>query len=318
MPNESDGRRVAVVQCPPVLLDRQATVARAVELVAEAAAGGAGLVTFPEAFIPGYPVWIWRLRPGGDYGLSQEIRERLMASAVDLYGDDLLPLRQAAAEHGVTVVIGIQERDGAYSRATLYNTVVTIAADGTVVNRHRKLVPTSPERMVWGTGDAVGLRAVPTPMGRVGVLICWENYMPLARFSLFADGVEIYCAPTWDAGDVWLATMKHVAREGRCWVLGNGISIQRRDVPDDFPGRAELFPDDEEWLNEGDSVIVSPLGDVVAGPLRKESGILYADCDPRRAATAKRTLDVSGHYNRPDIFHLEVMRSALPPVSFSD
>jgi nitrilase len=179
-------------------------------------------------------------------------------------------------------------------------------------------MPTNPERMVWGAGDAVGLRAVPTPVGRIGALICWENYMPLARFALFADGVEIYCAPTWDCGDGWLTTMQHIAREGRCWVLGNGTSIQGRDVPADFPGRAMLFPDEEEWLNDGDSVIISPDGETVAGPLRKQHGILFAECDPGGAAAAKRTLDVTGHYHRPDIFRLEVTRSAPAPVIFTD
>jgi nitrilase len=318
MDGSVDGHTVAVVQHPPVLLDRGATLARAVDLVGEAAAAGANLVTFPEAFVPGYPVWMWRLRPGPDFDLTGAIHRRLVASAVDLTTDDLAPLTRAAAQHRVTVVVGINERDGAFSRATLYNTVVVIAADGTIVNRHRKLMPTNPERMVWGLGDATGLRAVDTPAGRVGALICWENYMPLARFALFADGVEVYCAPTWDSGDGWVTTMRHIAQEGRCWVLGNGTSLQARDVPADFPERAVVFPDDDEWLNDGDSAIVSPGGEVVAGPLHREHGILYADCDPGRAASSKRTLDVSGHYNRPDIFHLEVMRGPRGPVTFSE
>jgi nitrilase len=313
-----DGHKVAVVQHPPVLLDREATIGRAVDLVAEAAAAGATLITFPETFVPGYPVWIWRLRPEADYALTHEIHQRLIESAVDLSGDDLAPLARAAEQHRVTVVVGVHERDGAFSRATLYNTVVVIAPDGTVLNRHRKLMPTNPERMVWGLGDAAGLRVVDTSVGRVGALICWENYMPLARFSLYADGVEIYCAPTWDSGDGWLATMRHIAQEGRCWVLGNGTSIQARDIPPDFPGRDTLFPDDDEWLNDGDSVIVSPAGEFVAGPLRQQHGILYADCDPLRAASMKRTLDVTGHYNRPDIFRLEVKRAPLVPVVFDD
>jgi nitrilase len=318
MAGRVDGHRVAVVQHPPVLLDREATLARAAELVGEAAAAGASLVTFPETFVPGYPVWIWRLRPEGDFALTQEIHSRLIESAVDLTTDDLAPLTQAAAKHRVTVVVGIHERDGAYSRGTLYNTVVVIAADGTVANRHRKLMPTNPERMVWGLGDASGLRVVDSPQGRIGALICWENFMPLARFTLYAGGVEVYCAPTWDSGDGWLATMRHIAQEGRCWVLGNGTSMQGRDVPAGFPGRATLFPDDDEWLNDGDSVIVSPGGELVAGPLRREHGILYAECDPARTASAKRTLDVSGHYHRPDIFHLEVTRTPRAPVVFTE
>jgi nitrilase len=154
-------------------------------------------------------------------------------------------------------------------------------------------------------------------MGRVGGLICWENYMPLARFSIYAQGPEIYVAPTWDEGDGWTSTMRHIALEGRCWVLGNGTSIQGRDVPDDFPGREQIYPDPDEWINPGDSVIVSPAGEVVAGPLHEAHGILYAECDPARAVAARRTLDVAGHYGRPDIFHLDVARDRRAPIAFS-
>src|SRR5450759_4584402 len=199
----------------------------------------------------------------------------------------------------------------------LYNTVVLIGPDGAVLNRHRKLLPTNPERTARGTGDASGLRVSDTPAGRVGALICWENYMPLARFAIFAQGCEIYIAPTWDEGDTWLSTMRHIALEGRCWVLGNGSSMRGKDIPRDFPDRSRLFPDLEAWFNPGDSVIVDPSGQVVAGPLHEKHGILYADCDPARAAAAKRTLDVAGHYGRPDIFRLEVNREARAPVDFA-
>ncbi len=213
--------------------------------------------------------------------------------------------------------IGVHERDGEFSRGTLYNSVVLIGPDGEVLNRHRKLMPTNPERMVWGAGDATGLRVTDTPAGRVGALICWENYMPLARFAIFAQGCEIYIAPTWDEGDTWLSTMRHIALEGRCWVLGNGSSMRGKDIPRDFPDRSRLFPDLEAWFNPGDSVIVDPSGKVVAGPLHEKHGILYADCDPARASAAKRTLDVAGHYGRPDIFRLEVNREARAPVDFA-
>jgi len=216
----------------------------------------------------------------------------------------------------VTVAIGVHERDGEYSRATLYNTIVLIGPDGEILNRHRKLVPTNPERMVWGMGDASGLKVVETPSGRLGSLICWENYMPLARFTLFAQGCEIYIAPTWDFGDSWVSTMRHIALEGRCWVIGIGSAMRGKDMPADFPQRARMFPNLEEWFNSGDSVVVAPNGEVVAGPLHEAHGILYADCDPARAAAAKRTLDVSGHYGRPDIFRLEVDRESRVPVAF--
>ncbi|HEX6349733.1 MAG TPA: carbon-nitrogen hydrolase family protein [Candidatus Dormibacteraeota bacterium] len=308
--------RVAVVQHPPVLLDRTATIARMVELLGEAAAEGARLVTFPETFVPGYPEWVWRLAPGADYELTGEIHRRLLENSVDVEAGDLKPVQAAARKHKLTVLAPINERDP-FSRGTLYNAVVLIGMDGKVLNRHRKLVPTNPERMVWGQGDGSGLRVVETPAGRVGGLICWENYMPLARFSLYAQGVEIYLAPTWDAGSGWVSTMRHIALEGRCWVLGNGTAMRGRDVPEDFPQRDRLFPDLEDWFNPGDSVIVDPRGKVVAGPLHEEHGILYADCDPAAADAARRTLDVAGHYGRPDVFTLEVRREARSPVSLA-
>jgi nitrilase len=306
--------RVAVVQHPPVLLDREATLARGVELLDEAARAGARLVSFPETWVPGYPEWLWRLRPGGDYALTGEIHARLLDSAVDLDAGQLQPLQDAAREHGVTVLVGVHERDGRFSRGTLYNTAVLIGPDGAILNRHRKLVPTNPERMVWGQGDGSGLRVVDTPVGRVGGLICWENYMPLARFALYAQGLDFYVAPTWDAGSGWVSTMRHIALEGRCWVLGNGTAMRGRDVPADFPSRDELFPDQDDWFNPGDSVVVAPDGRIVAGPLRNEHGILYADCDPAAAAASRRTLDVAGHYGRPDVFRLEVRMEPRPPV----
>jgi nitrilase len=316
MPKRATPHRVAVVQHPPVTLHRQKTLQRGVELIEEAAAGGAALVSLPETWLPGYPEWLWRLRPGDDYELTAEIHQRLIENAIDLKAGDLKPMQAAARRHKVTVSVGVHERDGEYSRGTLYNTVVLIGPDGSVLNRHRKLVPTNPERMVWATGDASGLRVVDTPIGRVGGLICWENYMPLARFAVFAQGCEIYVAPTWDYGDRWLATMRHIAAEGRCWVIGTGSAMRGMDIPKDFPQRAKLFPNLDEWYNAGDSVVVNPSGVVVAGPLHEKHGILYADCDPARSAAAKRTLDVAGHYGRPDIFKLEVNREALAPIDF--
>jgi nitrilase len=266
--------------------------------------------------VPGYPVWIWRLRPEANYELTSAIHQELLANSIDLVADGLRPLRDAAAERGVVVVWGIHEREGEFSRATLYNTVVTIGVDGTVVDRHRKLVPTNPERMVWGQGDGSGLRVTGTAVGRVGSLICWENYMPLARYALYAGGVEVYLAPTWDEGDRWIATLRHVAAEGRCCVIGAGCSLRASDVPAGFPGRDQLFPDPDEWLNPGDSVVVAPGGELVAGPLHEEHGLLFADIEPACAATARRTLDVVGHYGRSDIFRLTIDRSVTAPVTY--
>src|SRR5258708_497072 len=280
--------RVAVVQHPPVTLHRAKTLERGVELLEEAAAPGARLVSFPETWLPGCAEWLWRVGRGSEFQVTGEIHGRLIENAVDLSGGDLKPMQAAARRLKVTVSIGIHERDGKFSRGTLYNTVVLIGPDGEVLNRHRKLMPTNPERMVWGTGDASGLRVSDTPMGRVGGLICWENYMPLARFAIFAQGCEIYVAPTWDEGSTWISTMRHIAAEGRCWVLGNGTAIRGKDIPKDFPKRAQLFPDLEEWYNPGDSVIVSPCGRIVAGPPDQEHGSLRAAGAPIVAATSNR------------------------------
>jgi nitrilase len=310
--------RVAVIQQAPVFLDRVATLARAIDAVHEASAAGAELVVLPEAFIPGYPAWIWKLRPGTDMGLTERLHARLRAQAVSLAGDDLRPLCEAAKQHQVTVVCGIDEIDSEFSRGTLYNTVVVIGADGRLLNRHRKLMPTNPERMVWGLGDASGLKVVDTPCGRVGTMICWESYMPLARSALYAQGVQLYIAPTYDSGERWLATMQHIAREGGCWVIGSGCALQGRDLADELLVKAAIYPDADEWINPGDSVIVAPGGKIVAGPLREQFGILCAEIDLERVGLAQRSLDVSGHYARPDIFRLQVNRRAFAPVEFTD
>jgi len=309
--------KVAICQQPPVLLDKEASLAAALARVEEAARGSARLVVFPEAFLPGYPTWIWRLRPGGDMTLGNEIHARLRANAVNVSGGDLDPLRRAAAQHSVTIVMGLSELDAGWTHTTLFNSVVVIGADGTVLNHHRKLMPTNPERMVWGQGDARGLRVVETPAGRLGVLICWENYMPLARFALYAEGMDILVAPTWDCGETWAASMRHIAREGGCWVLSSATAIQGADVPPWFPGRAQLFRDDE-WINSGDAIVVAPGGRLVAGPNHNAKSILYATVDPEAARAARKSLDPAGHYGRPDLFELRVDRGRRVPVMFSD
>lgn len=308
--------RIAVVQRPPVLLNRSRTIADAVAAVREASANKARLIVFPEAYIPGYPAWIWRLRPGGDMALAEKLHSQLLENAVTLGGDDLAPLCEAAKEHKVTVVCGIDERDAEFSRGTVYNTVVFIGPDGGLLNRHRKLMPTNPERMVWGFGDASGLKVLDTPCGRIGALICWENYMPLARCALYALGVEIYIAPTYDSGDKWIGTLQHIAREGGCWVIGSGMAFRAGDIPESVPGKSDLYPNADEWINPGDSVVIEPGGNIAAGPMRRELGILYADIDLERVGAARRSLDVVGHYSRPDIFQLHVNTGALKPVEF--
>jgi len=309
--------RIAIIQESPVYLDRKKTIEKAVQLVEKAASDGAELVVFPEAFISGYPAWIWRLRPGSDWGTSEELHSRLLDSSVDISAGDLKPLCDAAKKNRLSIVCGLNERDGSLSKATLYNTVVVIGAKGEIINHHRKLMPTNPERMVWGFGDGSGLNVVETPVGRVGTLLCWENYMPLARYSLYSQGVEVYIAPTYDSGDGWLGTMQHIAREGRCWVISSGVAITNSDIPADFPDREDLYPAEEEWINPGDSAVIAPGGEIVAGPLHQEKGILYAEIDSKRVGISKRDLDVTGHYSRPDIFTLSVNTKPQSPVEFT-
>lgn len=309
--------KIAVIQTPPVLLDRNKTMAGAIASLTEAVRGGATLIIFPEAYLPGYPAWIWRLRPGGDMALANEIHARLRENAVDLSADHLRPLMDAAAEHGVTVVIGLHEIDARFSGTTLFNTVVVIGPDGAILNRHRKLMPTNPERMVWGMGDASGLRVVDTPAGRLGCLICWESYMPLARYALYAQGIEIFVNPTWDYGETCLASLRHIAKEGGTWVIGVATAFEGSDIPEDFPDRERLFKPDE-WINDGSATVIRPGGAVAAGPHNRRKDILYAEIDVEEARRARRSLDVCGHYARPDIFSLSVDRRPLVPVSFLD
>jgi nitrilase len=309
--------KVAVIQRPPVLLDRAKTIEAALASIEEAVGEGAGLVVFPEAFIPGYPTWIWRLRPGGDMAVTGEIHARLRDNAVDIARGDLQPLQDAAAKHGITAVVGMNELDSQFSGTTLFNTVVVIGPDGAVLNRHRKLMPTNPERMVWGMGDASGLKVVDTPAGRLGALICWESYMPLARYALYAQDIDVYVAPTWDTGESWVATMRHIAKEAGCWVIGTATAMQGSDVPADFPQRDALFKP-EEWINDGDAVVIKPMGSIAAGPLNRDKNILYADIDREAARRARRSIDVCGHYSRPDVFSFAVDRKPRHPVVFSD
>ncbi len=310
--------KIAVVQEPPFYLDLEKTMARALDLIAQAARDDAGLVVFPEAWFPGYPTFVWRLPPGAGMGKADEIYARLQANSIDRINGGLEPLQAAAREYGVVLVVGYQELDSGVSGSTLFNSCAIIDADGSIANNHRKLMPTNPERMVWGFGDASGLNVVETAAGRIGALICWENYMPLARFALYAQDIDILVAPTWDSGDTWLATMQHIAREGGCWVVGCATSLEVSDIPTDVPYYDELFPNKDEWINPGDAVVYKPFGGVIAGPMRREKGLLTAEIDPSAARASRRKFDVSGHYARPDIFTLTVDRRPQSPVAFKD
>ncbi|HEY8636411.1 MAG TPA: carbon-nitrogen hydrolase family protein [Candidatus Limnocylindrales bacterium] len=306
--------RVAAVQATYVLMDRDATIDRVAELTAAAAAKGAQLVVFPEVFVPGTPIWI-DTQPIWDDDADWF---RLLAeNAVVIPGPATDRLGVIAREHGVWLVIGVSEKEP--NGGTIYNTVLYLSPEGTVVEKHRKLMPTGSERTVWGMGDGSTLRAVSTPFGRVGGLICWENYMPLARFHMYAQGIDVWLAPTLAPGDAWIATMQHLARENRMFVVGVNPVLHVDRIPIDFPHRDRLVPagylaEHGPWLEVGNTVIVGPAGDILAGPVRQQEETLVADLDLGTVAAARRLFDPVGHYNRPDVFRLHVDTSTRPAV----
>ncbi len=301
---------VAAVQAAPVFMDLDASLEKACDLIADAGHEGAKLVVFPEAFLPAYPDWVWVV-PGGSSGLLDELYAELVASAVSIPSEATERLSRAARQANIHVVMGLNERNQEASDASLYNTLLTIDASGRILGKHRKLVPTAGERTVWAQGDGSTLEAYDTSLAKLGGLICWENYMPLARQALYAWGTQILAAPTWDRGDLWVATLRHIGKEGGLYVIGCCQALHLRDIP----GRlefTEFYPEGVEWINTGGSCIVDPRGNVVAGPVHEKEEIVYAEIDPRLTRAAKRMLDVAGHYARPDVFRFEVNRSPNP------
>jgi nitrilase len=300
------GTIIAAVQATPVFLDREATIDKAARLVAEAAGRGAALVAFPETFVPTYPDWVWRVPAWED----AEFVGRLYDQSVAVPSAAVDRLAAIAHENGTWLAMGVNEIDG----GTLYNTLLYFSPDGELAGRHRKLMPTGGERTVWGTGDGSTLDVVCTPFGVVGGLLCWENYMPLARAAMYARGVDIWLAPTWDNADAWLATLRHIAKEGRCYVVGVAPVLRGSDVPDEL--RGDRYGGDDDWMSRGRSAIVDPYGEVIAGPVEEREEILYAEVDAAVAAVARREFDPVGHYSRPDVFTLTVNTKARMPVTF--
>jgi nitrilase len=298
MPTSGPSARVAAVQATPVFLDREATVDRVGSLTKEAAAAGARLVAFPEAFVPNYPDWVWRTTPWAD----REWYDRWIHQCVDVPGPTCDALGDIARENEVYLAVPVNERAG----GTVYNTILYFGPDGTWLGKHRKLVATGGERLAWGMGDGSTLTVFDTPFGRVGGLICWENYMPLARAAMYERGVDILLAPTWDNSDVWVPSMRHIAKEGRCYVLGITSCLRASDVPAGIPGRDEIYGGDDDWMSRGNSVIVDPYGKILAGPISETEGILYAEVDVATVRQSRRQFDAVGHYARPDVFNFSV------------
>ena len=296
--------RVACVQVEPVILDRDRTIDKLAQYTAEAAREGAQLVVFPETFVPAYPSSRWaKALAGWADPRAKEAFARLRRESLEVPGDAERRLGEIAREHGVWLVTGVNEVDPE-KPGTIYNSLLYHAPDGTLAVHHRKLVPTNHERLVWGQGDGRGLRAIETPLGRIGGLICWENYMPLARFSLYESGVEIYIASTADDGDAWQATLVHIARESRAFVVAPSHFQRAASYPDDFPLRDLL--DGVDLLGRGGSAILGPDGSYLAGPLYDEEGVLYADLEPDRLFEERQRFDPAGHYHRPELLVFEL------------
>ena len=300
MTSVTSGTIVAAVQAAPVFLDREATIEKIATLTKEASGAGARLIAFPEGFVPTYPDWVWRTNPWAD----GEWYARWIDQCVDVPGPACEAIGDIARENEAFLAVPVNERDG----GTVYNTLLYFGPDGTLLGKHRKLVATGGERLAWGMGDGSTLPVFDTPFGRLGGLICWENYMPLARAAMYEQGIDILLAPTWDNSDVWVASMRHIAKEGRCYVLGVTSCLRGSDVPADIPGRDEIYGGDEDWMSRGNTVIVDPYGEILAGPISETEGILYAEVDVATVRQSRRQFDVVGHYARPDVFTLSVRR----------
>jgi nitrilase len=305
--------KVAVVQASPVVFDRARTLEKLSALAREAAQQGARLVLFPEAFVSAYP-------RGLDFGAvvgsrteaGREDFRRYWESSVDVPGPAVDYLSRVARSNGVYLVVGVMERD----EGTLYCTVLFFAPDGNFLGKHRKVMPTASERLVWGCGDGSTLPVFATPLGKLGAVICWENYMPLLRTTMYSKGIEIYCAPTADARDSWLATIRHIAVEGRCFVLSCNQFQRRRDFPADY--HAAFGGDPDTVICRGGSCIVDPFGNFLAGPNTEGEAILTAEIDLEQIVRGKYDLDVVGHYARPDIFQLHVDERPKRPVTVTN
>ena len=304
----------AVAQTASVLLDTPATVERALALMAEVAGRGVRLLVFPEAFIGGYP-------KGADFHIYLGARtpqgraefKRYFDAAVAVDGPEIAQLAKAAARHSLYAVVGIIERDG----GTLYCTAVYLGPDGAILGKHRKLMPTALERLVWGFGDGSTLAAVDTPYGKLGAVICWENYMPALRLAMYQQRVALYCAPTADDRDSWASTMQHVALEGRCFVLSACQHLRRSQFPADrMNNRLPEAPD--TVLMRGGSMIIDPLGRVLAGPVYNEDALLTAELDLSLVPMAQMDFDAVGHYARPDVFSLRVNTAPQHAVTLDD
>jgi nitrilase len=302
----------AVVQTASVAFDPDATIAKVDTFTKQAADKGAKLVVFPEAFVGGYPKGLdFGARVGGRTAAGRDTFRVYHDGAIDVPGPHTRRLGEIAASHATHLVIGVIERDG----GTLYCTVLFFAPDGNLLGKHRKLMPTASERLIWGYGDGSTLPTFDTPMGKVGAVICWENYMPMLRMTMYAKGVSLYCTPTADSRETWLPTIRHIALEGRCFVLSACQFTRRSDYPADYPIDGDIAPD--TILMSGGSCIISPSGELLTERVFDRDAVLTAEIDIDDITRGKFDFDVVGHYARPDVFRLVVNDAAQPPMQNS-
>ena len=298
--------KIAAAQLTPVFLNKEKTIEKACEAISEAGKNGAELIVFPEAFISGYPDWVW-LIPNSKGKMLNDLYVRLVENAISVPDDSTDKLCKSAKTAGINVVMGMNERNTDKSGASLYNSILFISNEGKIAGIHRKLMPTGGERLIWAQGNGTSLRAYDTSAGRIAGLICWENFMPLARTAIYETGAQILAAPTWDKSPNWLQSMQHISREGGLFVVSTCMAIKIDDIPDDFEFK-KLYAEGIEWINPGNSCIVDPKRQFIAGPLKEKQDILYADLNMNDIIEAKRMFDVAGHYSRPDVFNFSITK----------
>lgn len=298
--------KVAAAQLTPVFLNIDKTTEKACSAIVEAGEKGADLIVFPEAFISGYPDWVW-LIPNSKGAELNELYKKMIENAITVPDNTTRRLCKSAKSAKVNVVIGINEINSESSSGSLFNSLLFISSEGEILGKHRKLIPTGGERLIWGRGDGSTLKSYETNAGKIGGLICWENYMPLVRNAIYENGTQILAAPTWDKSQNWLISMQHVAREGGLFVISTCMAIKVDDIPGEYAFK-NLYPVEREWINTGNSCIIGPNGKIIAGPMEAEEGILYAEIDLKEIISAKRMFDVVGHYSRKDIFNFNVAK----------
>jgi nitrilase len=296
--------KVAAAQLSPVFLNKTKTIKKAADAILEAGKNGSKLIVFPEAFLSGYPDWVWSI-PANQSKQLNNLYVKLVENAVAVPDDTTEQLCKAAKTAKINVVMGLNETNSETSNTSLYNSILFINEKGKILGKHRKLVPTNCERLIWAQGNGNTFESYETSIGKIGGLICWENFMPLARNAIYEAGTQIYVAPTWDKGANWLGTVQHIAREGGVFVISCCMPLHINDVSDELK---KIYKKGKEWISTGNSCIINPSGKIIAGPLDSKEGILYTEIDLQEIIAAKRSFDVVGHYARPDVFNFSIKK----------